>query len=78
MTASSRDRLYTQNKGYGFTPALQRTRKPFAKRNVLTLGGLLTFTTSVYDFSDVPLPSQLPGVHDVTKQEREKAAAEKQ
>ncbi|CAO3612174.1 hypothetical protein BJ944DRAFT_261469 [Cunninghamella echinulata] len=80
---TSRDRLYTQNKGYGFTPALQRTRQPFAKRNVLTLGALLTFTSSVYlysmfavkqdDFSDVPLPSQLPGVHDITNQEKQKS-----
>ncbi|SAM05691.1 hypothetical protein [Absidia glauca] len=73
----TRERLYTQKKGYGFSPALQRTRQPFAMRNVLTLGALLTFTGSIYaysmfavkqdDFSDVPLPSQLPGVQDVTK-----------
>ncbi|ORZ12728.1 hypothetical protein BCR42DRAFT_419847 [Absidia repens] len=77
----TREKLYTQPKGYGFSPALQRTRKPFAMRNVLTLGALLTFTGSIYaysmfavkqdDFSDVPLPSQLPGVQDVTKSARE-------
>ncbi|ORX49845.1 hypothetical protein DM01DRAFT_1337976 [Hesseltinella vesiculosa] len=83
-----RDRPYSQPKGYGFTPALQRTRKPFAMRNMLTLGGLLAFTCSVYaysmfavkqdDFSDVPLPSQLPGVQDITVQERKKAQEQQQ
>ncbi|KAI7901451.1 uncharacterized protein BX663DRAFT_553249 [Cokeromyces recurvatus] len=62
----SREKLYSTTKGYGFTPALQRTRKPFAVRNMLTLAGLLTFTGGVYaysllavkqdDFSDVPMP----------------------
>ncbi|KAI8339308.1 hypothetical protein BD560DRAFT_485114 [Blakeslea trispora] len=65
----SREKLYSTSKGYGFSPALQRTRKPFAVRNMLTLAGLLTFTASVYsysllavkqdDFSDVPMPPQL-------------------
>ncbi|CEI91220.1 hypothetical protein G6F70_007533 [Rhizopus microsporus] len=76
----TREKLYSQPKGYGFSPALERTRKPFAVRNLLTLAGLLTFTGSVYayslfavkqdDFSDVTLPSQLPGVHDVTKEQK--------
>ncbi|KAI8645511.1 hypothetical protein BD408DRAFT_411563 [Parasitella parasitica] len=62
----TREKLYSTSKGYGFSPALQRTRKPFVVRNLLTLAGLLTFTGSVYaysllavkqdDFSDVPMP----------------------
>lgn len=43
----TREKLYSESKGYGFTPALQRTRQPFALRNMLTLAGLLTFTGSV-------------------------------
>lgn len=43
----TREKLYSQSKGYGFSPALERTRKPFAVRNILTLAGLLTFTGSV-------------------------------
>ncbi|KAL0090638.1 hypothetical protein J3Q64DRAFT_1009331 [Phycomyces blakesleeanus] len=80
MTTPNREKLYTQSKGYGFSPALERTRKPFQVRNVLTLVGLLTFTGSVYaysmmavkqdDFSDVPLPSTLPGVKDVTNEHK--------
>ncbi|EIE91319.1 hypothetical protein G6F46_003541 [Rhizopus delemar] len=76
----TREKLYSQSKGYGFSPALERTRKPFAVRNILTLAGLLTFTGSVYayslfavkqdDFSDVKLPNALPGVHDVTNEEK--------
>ncbi|ORY98952.1 hypothetical protein BCR43DRAFT_435698 [Syncephalastrum racemosum] len=79
---TTREKLYTTSKGYGFSPALQRTRQPFRMRNMFTLLGLLAFTGGVYtysfmavkqdDFSDVPLPSTLPGVHDVTKEEREK------
>jgi hypothetical protein len=46
-----REKLYTQPKGYGFSPALQRTRQPFAMRNVLTLGALLTFTGSICKLS---------------------------
>ena len=42
-----RERMYTQSKGYGFSPALQRTRQPFRARNMLTLLGLLTFTGGV-------------------------------
>ncbi|CAO3701536.1 unnamed protein product [Rhizopus stolonifer] len=56
----TREKLYSESKGYGFTPALQRTRQPFALRNMLTLAGLLTFTGSVFkqdDFSDVELPN---------------------
>ncbi|KAL9536940.1 hypothetical protein MBANPS3_012232 [Mucor bainieri] len=63
----TREKLYSTSKGYGFSPALQRTRKPFVVRNLLTLAGLITFTGSVYaysllavkqdDFSDVPMPS---------------------
>ncbi|KAI9247046.1 hypothetical protein BY458DRAFT_446474 [Sporodiniella umbellata] len=63
----TREKLYSGSKGYGFTPALQRTRQPFVMRNMLTLAGLLTFTGSVYayslfavkqdDFSDVELPN---------------------
>jgi hypothetical protein len=45
--ANSREKMYTQAKGYGFTPALQRTRKPFQARNILTLGALLTFVGGV-------------------------------
>ncbi|GAB5588860.1 hypothetical protein Unana1_03760 [Umbelopsis nana] len=70
--ANSREKLYTQAKGYGFTPALQRTRKPFQARNILTLGALLTFVGGVYsysilavkqdDFSDIPLPNAAAGV----------------
>ncbi|GAA5804002.1 hypothetical protein EDC94DRAFT_517744 [Helicostylum pulchrum] len=66
----TREKLYSTSKGYGFSPALQRTRKPFVVRNLFTLVGLLTFTGSVYgyslyavqqdDFSDVPLPAALP------------------
>ncbi|CDH50958.1 hypothetical protein RO3G_16030 [Lichtheimia corymbifera JMRC:FSU:9682] len=77
-----RERMYTQSKGYGFSPALQRTRQPFRARNMLTLLGLLTFTGGVYaysmlavkqdDFSDVPMPSTLPGVHDVTHENKDK------
>ncbi|KAI8986346.1 hypothetical protein BDB01DRAFT_849406 [Pilobolus umbonatus] len=65
-TQPSREKLYSTSKGYGFSPALQRTRKPFAVRNLVTLGGLLAFVSGVYtysllavkqdDFSDVPLP----------------------
>ncbi|KAI8376588.1 hypothetical protein EDC96DRAFT_456064 [Choanephora cucurbitarum] len=72
----SREKLYSTSKGYGFSPALQRTRKPFAARNMLTLAGLITFTTSVYaysllavkqdDFSDVPMP---PPVNEQEKKE---------
>ncbi|CAO3666782.1 unnamed protein product [Umbelopsis ramanniana] len=47
MAANSREKLYTTSKGYGFTPALQRTRKPFQARNLLTLGALLTFVGGV-------------------------------
>ncbi|KAI9366547.1 hypothetical protein BD770DRAFT_312033 [Pilaira anomala] len=75
----TREKLYSTSKGYGFSPALQRTRKPFVVRNLVTLAALLTFTGSVYgyslyavqqdDFSDVPLPSALPGVQDVTSKE---------
>ncbi|KAG2197653.1 uncharacterized protein EV154DRAFT_566564 [Mucor mucedo] len=75
----TREKLYSTSKGYGFSPALQRTRAPFALRNMITLVGLLTFTGSVYgyslyavkqdDFSDVPLPAALPGVQDVTPKE---------
>ncbi|KAL1936367.1 hypothetical protein VTP01DRAFT_501 [Rhizomucor pusillus] len=82
MPGSTREKLYTQSKGYGFSPALERTRQPFRTRNILTLAGLMTFVGSVYayslfavkqdDFSDVPLPSTLPGVQDVTKEHREK------
>lgn len=43
----TREKLYSTSKGYGFSPALQRTRKPFAVRNMLTLAGLLTFAGSV-------------------------------
>lgn len=43
----TREKLYSTSKGYGFSPALQRTRKPFVVRNLLTLAGLLTFTGSV-------------------------------
>lgn len=43
----TREKLYSTSKGYGFTPALQRTRAPFAVRNLITLVGLLTFTGSV-------------------------------
>lgn len=43
----TREKLYSTKKGYGFSPALERTRKPFAVRNMLTLAGLLTFTGSV-------------------------------
>lgn len=43
--------MYTQAKGYGFTPALQRTRKPFQARNILTLGALLTFVGGVCKYS---------------------------
>lgn len=78
----TREKLYSTKKGYGFSPALERTRKPFAVRNMLTLAGLLTFTGSVYayslfavkqdDFSDVPLPSALPGVQDVTNEHKNK------
>ncbi|KAI8369270.1 uncharacterized protein BYT42DRAFT_102737 [Radiomyces spectabilis] len=78
MNRPTRDKIYSQAKGYGFTPALERTRKPFQVRNVLTLAGLLTFTGGVYaysllavkqdDFSDVPMPNTLPGVQDVTKE----------
>lgn len=46
----TREKLYSTSKGYGFSPALQRTRKPFAVRNLLTLAGLLTFTGSVCKF----------------------------
>lgn len=42
-----REKMYTQSKGYGFSPALQRTRQPFRTRNMLTLLGLLTFTGGV-------------------------------
>ncbi|KAI7858822.1 hypothetical protein BDC45DRAFT_564929 [Circinella umbellata] len=80
MTGTSRERLYTQKKGYGFSPALERTRQPFRARNMLTLLGLFTFTGGVFaysmlavkqdDFSDVPLPSTLPGVHDVTNEHK--------
>ncbi|KAG2172620.1 hypothetical protein INT44_002635 [Umbelopsis vinacea] len=75
MAANSREKLYTTSKGYGFTPALQRTRKPFQARNILTLGALLTFVGGVYsysimavkqdDFSDVPLPNTVAGVTSV-------------
>ncbi|KAI8888918.1 hypothetical protein K501DRAFT_282553 [Backusella circina FSU 941] len=68
-TQPTREKLYSTSKGYGFTPALQRTRKPFVVRNMLTLAGLLTFTGSVYaysllavkqdDFSDIPLPEPI-------------------
>ncbi|KAI7885205.1 hypothetical protein K492DRAFT_142118 [Lichtheimia hyalospora FSU 10163] len=77
-----RERMYTQSKGYGFSPALQRTRQPFRARNMLTLLGLLTFTGGVFtysmlavkqdDFSDVPMPNTLPGVQDVTHEHKEK------
>ncbi|KAI7871550.1 hypothetical protein BDF14DRAFT_1718756 [Spinellus fusiger] len=80
MSSTNREKLYTQSKGYGFSPALERTRQPFKARNLLTLMGLLTFTGSVYaysmlavkqdDFSDVPLPNTLPGVKDVTHQKK--------
>ncbi|KAG2235849.1 hypothetical protein BDF21DRAFT_345655 [Thamnidium elegans] len=73
----TREKLYSTSKGYGFSPALQRTRKPFVVRNLITLVGLLTFTGSVYgyslyavqqdDFSDVPLP---PAVQDITTEEK--------
>ncbi|KAI8136755.1 hypothetical protein BJV82DRAFT_647088 [Fennellomyces sp. T-0311] len=79
---TSREKLYTQKKGYGFSPALERTRQPFRMRNLLTLGALLGFTGGVYaysmlavkqdDFSDVPLPSTLPGVQDVTREHKDK------
>ncbi|RUS17074.1 hypothetical protein BC937DRAFT_90461 [Endogone sp. FLAS-F59071] len=72
----SKEKLYTQPRGYGFTPALQRTRAPYRMRNAATLLGLLGFTVGVYsyailavkqdDFSDVPLPNAAPGVQDVT------------
>ncbi|KAG2184368.1 hypothetical protein INT43_000277 [Umbelopsis isabellina] len=72
MSNNSREKLYTTSKGYGFTPALQRTRKPFQARNLLTLGALLTFVGGVYsysilavkqdDFSDIEIPNQTPGV----------------
>ncbi len=32
----TREKLYSQSKGYGFSPALERTRKPFAVRNILS------------------------------------------
>ncbi|CDS12988.1 hypothetical protein LRAMOSA05172 [Lichtheimia ramosa] len=77
-----REKMYTQSKGYGFSPALQRTRQPFRTRNMLTLLGLLTFTGGVFaysmlavkqdDFSDVPMPNTLPGVHDVTHENKDK------
>ncbi|KAI9314979.1 hypothetical protein BX666DRAFT_438668 [Dichotomocladium elegans] len=82
VNGPSREKMYTQSKGYGFSPALQRTRQPFRMRNALTLLGLLGFTGGVYaysllavkqdDFSDVPLPSTLPGVHDVTNEMKNK------
>lgn len=50
-----RERMYTQSKGYGFSPALQRTRQPFRARNMLTLLGLLTFTGGVCKFNDSPI-----------------------
>lgn len=43
----TREKLYSTSKGYGFSPALQRTRKPFVVRNLLTLAGLMTFAGSV-------------------------------
>lgn len=46
----TREKLYSTSKGYGFSPALQRTRKPFVVRNLFTLVGLLTFTGSVCKF----------------------------
>ncbi|KAI8991411.1 hypothetical protein BDF20DRAFT_844494 [Mycotypha africana] len=65
----TREKLYTNPAHGGFSPALQRARKPFVTRNVMTLVGLLTFTSSVYayslmavkqdDFSDVPMPPPL-------------------
>ncbi|KAF7725204.1 hypothetical protein EC973_000370 [Apophysomyces ossiformis] len=77
MTGPTREKLYSYPKG-GFTPALQRTRKPFQVRNIATLAGLITFVAGVYsyalfavkqdDFSDVPMPNTFPGVHDVTKE----------
>ncbi|KAI9494690.1 hypothetical protein BDB00DRAFT_871239 [Zychaea mexicana] len=82
MTGTAREKLYTQKKGYGFSPALERTRQPFRVRNMFTLLGLLGFTGGVYaysmlavkqdDFSDVPLPSTLPGVQDVTREHKDK------
>ncbi|KAG0164579.1 hypothetical protein DFQ28_010098 [Apophysomyces sp. BC1034] len=81
MTAPTREKLYSHPKG-GFTPALQRTRKPFQIRNIATLAGLVTFVGGVYtyalmavqqdDFSDVPLPNTFPGVHDITNEEKKK------
>lgn len=47
MPGSTREKLYTQSKGYGFSPALERTRQPFRTRNILTLAGLMTFVGSV-------------------------------
>jgi hypothetical protein len=59
MAANSREKLYTTSKGYGFTPALQRTRKPFQARNLLTLGALLTFVGGVCKLWS-PSNNQLP------------------
>ncbi|KAI9247140.1 hypothetical protein BDA99DRAFT_489435 [Phascolomyces articulosus] len=80
--STSREKLYTQKKGYGFSPALERTRQPFRVRNMATLFALLGFTGGVYaysmlavkqdDFSDVPMPSTLPGVQDVTREYKDK------
>ncbi|RUS33842.1 hypothetical protein BC938DRAFT_483571 [Jimgerdemannia flammicorona] len=77
----SREKLYTQPKGYGFSPALQRTRKPYRARNAATLLVLAGFTAGVYaysilavkqdDFSDVPLPNTVAGVQDVTPKRNE-------
>ncbi|KAI8048103.1 hypothetical protein BDF22DRAFT_602390, partial [Syncephalis plumigaleata] len=57
---------YAGPKGYGFTEALKRARKPYHFRNAALGVGLFGFVTAVYaysilavkqdDFSDVPMP----------------------
>ncbi|CAG8446525.1 1712_t:CDS:2 [Diversispora eburnea] len=61
---------YQATTGKGFTPALQRARRPYLVRNVLTGVALLSFTAAVYsyailavkqdDLGDIPLPSPPP------------------
>ncbi|CAG8610381.1 32987_t:CDS:2 [Racocetra persica] len=50
---------YHQAKGYSQSPALQRARRPFFVRNVITGLLLLGFTGAVFkqdDLGDVPMP----------------------
>ncbi|CAG8811457.1 10482_t:CDS:2, partial [Cetraspora pellucida] len=57
---------YHQAKGYSQSPALQRARRPFFVRNVITGLLLLGFTGAVYTYSimavkqddlgDIPMP----------------------